>query len=62
MPEFYMTIARIIFFPNFWGHVTPPPRLLGHDLEGCSLEESMSALTAPSPQLRGSSSKTQGPL
>jgi len=25
MPEFYMIIARKIFFPNFWGHVPSLP-------------------------------------
>ena len=28
MPEFYIIIARKIFFPEFWGACAPYPRLL----------------------------------
>jgi len=32
MPEFYIIIARKIFFPNFRGHVSPPaPVSYSHD-------------------------------
>jgi len=35
MPEFYIIIARKIFFPNFWGHVPPCPSPVSYTYGCC---------------------------